>query len=164
MRTRSLVCRRTFVGIGVTSRWRTNATVLAYGGVNGFSEMEQGGDAIVGSSQKSRCPPEETHHLCGLGWRGPALRASGVSELRHWGAAGHTIWTPVVGLADETSARSSSCGISLVRSSRRQPSTTECPDGDDLPQGGVAVSLLSRGRTDARVNLGDCQLLEAKAL
>ena len=22
---------------------------------------------------------------CGLGWRGPALRASGVSESRHWG-------------------------------------------------------------------------------
>ena len=54
MRTRSLLCRRTFVGVGVTSRWRTNANVLAYGGVNGFSEMQHGGDAIVGSSQESR--------------------------------------------------------------------------------------------------------------
>ncbi|MFL5695960.1 MAG: hypothetical protein ACJ797_02510 [Ktedonobacteraceae bacterium] len=31
------------------------------------------------------------------------------------------------------------CGVSLVRSSRRQPSTTACPGGDDLPQGGVAA-------------------------
>ena len=74
----------------------------------------------------------------GLGWRGPALWASGVSESRHEGAAGRTTWMPVVGLADETSERGRLCGISLVRSSRRQPSTTECPGGDDLPQGGVA--------------------------
>src|SRR5260370_13842953 len=31
------------------------------------------------------------------------------------------------------------CGVSLVRSSRRQPSTTACPGGDDLPQGGGAA-------------------------
>jgi len=52
------------------------------------------------------------------------------------GAAGRTTWTPVVGLADETSERGLLCGLSLVRSSRRQPFTTECPGGDDLPQGG----------------------------
>src|SRR5260370_40034432 len=62
--------------------------------------------------------------------------ASGVSESRHEGAADRTTWTPVVGLADETSERGGLCGISPVRSSRRQPSTTECPGGDDLPQGG----------------------------
>ena len=56
------------------------------------------------------------------------------------GAAGRTTWTPVVGLADETSARGRLCGVSLVRSSRRQPSTTEGPGGGDLPQGGVARS------------------------
>jgi hypothetical protein len=157
MRTRSLLCRRMFVGVGVTFGWRTNASVVA-------EERGDGDVAIVGSSQKSTCLPENTYALRGLGWRGPPLRASGVSELRHWGAAGHTIWTPVVGLADQTSAPSSSCGISLVRSSRRQPSTTECPDGDDLPLGGVALSLILRDKTDARVNLEDCQLLKAKAL
>jgi hypothetical protein len=52
MRAKSLLCRRTFVGVGVTPGWHTNASVLAYGGVNGFSEMEHGGVAIVGNSQK----------------------------------------------------------------------------------------------------------------
>jgi hypothetical protein len=52
------------------------------------------------------------------------------------GAVGHTTWTPVVGLADETSERGRLCGISLVRSSRRQPSTTACPGGDGPPQAG----------------------------
>jgi len=55
------------------------------------------------------------------------------------GAAGRSTWMPVVGLADETSERGRLCGISLVRSSRRQPFTTACPGGDDLPQGGVAA-------------------------
>jgi hypothetical protein len=61
------------------------------------------------------------------------------------GAAGRTTWTPVVGLADETSERGRLCSISLVRSSRRQPSTTECPGGDDLPQGGLAASIILSG-------------------
>src|SRR6266478_9739997 len=61
------------------------------------------------------------------------------------GAAGRTTWTPVVGLADETSERGRFCSLSLVRSSRHQPSTTACPGGDDLPQGGVvALVILSR--------------------
>jgi hypothetical protein len=55
------------------------------------------------------------------------------------GAAGCTTWIAVVGLADETSERGRLCGVSLVRSSRRQPSTTACPGGDDLPQGGGAA-------------------------
>jgi hypothetical protein len=78
-------------------------------------------------------------NCCGLGWRGSALLASGVSESRHWGRQGVRAFSPVVGLADETSERGRLCSISLVRSSRRQPSTTACPGGDDLPQGGVAV-------------------------
>ncbi len=53
------------------------------------------------------------------------------------GAVERTTWTPVVGLADEMSERGRLCGIPLVRSSRRQPSTTGCPGGDALPQGGV---------------------------
>ncbi len=57
------------------------------------------------------------------------------------GAAGRTTWMPVVGLAGETSARGELCGVSLVRSSRRQPFTTERPGGDDLPQGGVVASI-----------------------
>lgn len=79
------------------------------------------------------------------GWtRGcPALWASRGSESRHWGAAGHTTWTAVVGLADETSGRSRLCGVSLGRSSRRQPATTGCPGGDGLPPGGGKPCLSS---------------------
>jgi hypothetical protein len=81
-------------------------------------------------------------------------------RVEAWGAAGRTTWTPVVGLADETSERGRLCGISLVRSSRRQPSTTECPGGDDLPQGGVVTSVILSGaeqteeRTLEIVNVG----------
>ena len=73
------------------------------------------------------------------------------------GAAGRTTWTPVVGLADETSERGRLCSISLVRSSRRQPSTTACPGGDDLPQGGGAAPncCVAERRSE---NLGACQL------
>jgi hypothetical protein len=78
---------------------------------------------------------------CRLGWRGPALWASGVSELRQWGATGRTTWMPVVGLADETSERGRLCGISLVRSSRQEPSTTVRPGGDDSSQGGVDAPI-----------------------
>ena len=74
------------------------------------------------------------------------------------GAAGRTTWTAVVGLADETSARRGFCGVSLVRSSRRQPSTTACPGGDALPQGGelhrTAVWLKDGVRILERVNFG----------
>ena len=58
------------------------------------------------------------------------------------GAAGRTTWTPVVGLAAETSERGRLCGLSLVRSSRQEPSTTEGPGGGDLPQGGVVASMI----------------------
>ena len=73
------------------------------------------------------------------------------------GAAGRTTWTAVVGLADETSERGRLCGVSLVRSSRRQPSTTACPGGDDLPQGGGAAPncCVAERRSE---NLGACQL------
>ncbi len=73
------------------------------------------------------------------------------------GAAGRTTWTAVVGLADETSARRGFCGVSLVRSSRRQPSTTACPGGDALPQGGGAAPncCVAERRSE---NLGACQL------
>src|SRR5260221_1546727 len=82
------------------------------------------------------------------------IRSERVEAL---GAAGRTTWTPVVGLADETSERGRLCSISLVRSSRRQPSTTACPGGDDLPQGGVAAPncCVAERRSE---NLGVCQL------
>jgi hypothetical protein len=41
-----------------------------------------------------------------------------------------TTWMPVVGLPAEMSERGRLCGLSLVRSSRHQPSTTERPGGD----------------------------------
>jgi len=44
--------------------------------------------------------------------------------------AGPTTWTPVVGWADETSGHNRRCGVSLGRSSRRQPLTTGCPSGE----------------------------------
>jgi len=73
------------------------------------------------------------------------------------GAAGRTTWTAVVGLADETSARGGFCGVSLGRSSRRQPFTTACPGGDALPQGGGAApnGCVAERRSE---NLGACQL------
>ena len=77
------------------------------------------------------------------------------------GAAGRTTWMPVVGLADETSTRSRLCGISLVRSSRRQPFTTERPGGDEPPQGGVGAPLGCIRRTDVSVNFGDSQRVES---
>ena len=82
------------------------------------------------------------------------IRSERVEAL---GAAGRTTWTPVVGLADETSARGRLCSISLVRSSRRQPSTTACPGGDELPQGGGAAPncCVAERRSE---NLGACQL------
>src|SRR5713226_8740137 len=88
---------------------------------------------------------------------GPALLASGVSESRHWGRQGVRPGHAVVGLADETSERGRLCSISLVRSSRRQPSTTACPGGDDLPQGGGAAPncCVAERRSE---NLGVCQL------
>jgi hypothetical protein len=81
------------------------------------------------------------------------IRSERVEAL---GAAGRTTWTLVVGLADETSARGRFCSISLVRSSRRQPSTTACPGGDDLPQGGGAAPncCVAERRSE---NLGACQ-------
>ena len=74
------------------------------------------------------------------------------------GAAGRTTWIAVVGLADETSAPRGFCGVSLGRSSRRQPFTTACPGGDALPQGGgaarTAVWLKDGVRISERVNFG----------
>jgi len=70
----------------------------------------------------------------GRRWRAPETRGCQGRHLREkgsgfagiwserveaWGAAGRTTWIPVVGLADETSARRGFCSISLVRSSRR---------------------------------------------
>src|SRR5262245_54510551 len=54
------------------------------------------------------------------------------------GAAGPTTWTPVVGCADETSEHGRLCGLSVGRSSRRQPLTTGGPGGAGLPLGGPA--------------------------
>ena len=62
------------------------------------------------------------------------------------GAAGQSTWTPVVGCADETSAHGRRCGLSVGRSSRRQPLTTGGPGGAGPPLGGEAhVPLLPGG-------------------
>ena len=37
------------------------------------------------SPWRSRAFAGDEANCCGLGWRGPALLASGVSESRHWG-------------------------------------------------------------------------------
>ena len=83
--------------------------------------------------------------------------ASGGSESRPWGAAGRTTWTAVVGEASETSARRGFCGVSLGRSSRRQPFTTACPGGDALPQGGGAAPNGCVAERQSE-KLGACQL------
>ena len=89
---------------------------------------------------------------------GPCSAGIRSERVEAVGAAGRTTWTPVVGLADETSERGRLCSISLVRSSRRQPSTTACPGGDDLPQGGVAAlnCCVAERRSEnlERVNFG----------
>jgi hypothetical protein len=54
------------------------------------------------------------------GWSGPALWAPGVSESRPRGRPARTTWTPVVGLADETSGRQ----IALRYTSRSLVSAT----------------------------------------
>ena len=100
---------RTMVGVGVKPSWRNTA---------GMSQQR------IAESRAGR--------PCSVG-----IRSERVEAVE--GAAGRTTWTAVVGLADETSARGRLCGVSLVRSSRRQPSTTACPGGDDLPQGGGAA-------------------------
>ena len=100
---------RTMVGVGVKPSWR-NTT--------GMSQHR-----IVDS--RAGRP------------RSVGIRSERVEAVE--GAADRTTWTAVVGEASETSARGRLCGVSLVRSSRRQPSTTACPGGDDLPQGGVAA-------------------------
>ena len=100
---------RTMVGVGVDPSWRNTE----------------------GMSQH-RIVESRAGRPCSVG-----IRSERVEAVE--GAADRTTWTAVVGLADETSARGRLCGVSLVRSSRRQPSTTACPGGDDLPQGGVAA-------------------------
>ena len=100
---------RTMVGAGVKPSWRNT----------------------IGMSQQ-RIAESRAGWPCSVG-----IRSERVEAVE--GAAGRTTWIAVVGLADETSARGRLCGVSLVRSSRRQPSTTACPGGDDLPQGGGAA-------------------------
>ena len=92
----------------------------------------------------------------GLGWRGPALWASGVSELRHEGAAGRTTWMPVVGLADETSAHEPALRY-ISRSLVSAPAVHHRASRWRRPAAGWGgcIHLLS-GRRDVRVNLGDC--------
>jgi hypothetical protein len=100
---------RTMVGVGVKPSWRNT----------------------TGMSQH-RIAESRAGRPCSVG-----IRSERVEAVE--GAAGRTTWIAVVGLADETSERGRLCGVSLVRSSRRQPSTTACPGGDDLPQGGGAA-------------------------
>src|SRR5258708_26265095 len=83
-----------------------------------------------------------------LGWSGPALWAPGVSESRQRGRKARSTWTPVVGLADETSARRWLCGIPLVRSSPRQPSTTVGPGGDAPFAGGGPIAAALAGQNN----------------
>ena len=106
----SNVCWRTMVGVGVKPSWRHTP------GMN-----------------QHRIAESRAGRPCSVGMQSERVEAVE-------GAAGRTTWIAVVGLADETSERGRLCGVSLVRSSRRQPSTTACPGGDDLPQGGVAIS------------------------
>jgi hypothetical protein len=119
---------------------------------------EKGVNVLLAHSGRRWGQPILAQHCGSQGRGGPALRASGVSESRQWGAADRTTWTPVVGLADETSGRGRLCGVPLVRSSRRQPSTTEGPGGGDRPQGGELDLPGSCESTDGGVNLGDRQL------
>jgi hypothetical protein len=110
--------------------------------------MNRGGKSLLAHDGRRWGQPILAQHARALAstgsWESRAGRPCSVGirseRVEAVGAAGRPTWTAVVGLADETSARGRLCGVSLVRSSRRQPSTTACPGGDDLPQGGVAIS------------------------
>ena len=107
----SHVCWRTMVGVGVKPSWRHTP------GMN-----------------QHRIAESRAGRPCSVG-----IQSERVEAVE--GAAGRTTWIAVVGEASETSERGRLCGVSLVRSSRRQPSTTACPGGDDLPQGGGAAFI-----------------------
>src|SRR3989442_14671893 len=101
---------RTMVGVGVDPSWRNTE----------------------GMSQH-RIVESRAGRPCSVG-----IRSERVEAVE--GATDRPTWTAVVSLAVETSARGRLCGVSLVRSYRRQTSSTACLCGDDLPQGGgVAV-------------------------
>ena len=117
MRGGSIFAGARVVGVGVNLVWRTNA-----------------GDG----SEASPCE-SGVERPCSVGILSERVEALGGGRS--------TTWTPVVGLADETSARSRLCGVPLVRSSRRQPSTTEGPGGGDRPQGGAPLHLLAAEQT-----------------
>ena len=87
---------------------------------------------------------------CSVGIRSERVEAVGAKGAYNLDSCGR------LGRRDERTQ--GLCGVSLVRSSRRQPSTTACPGGDDLPQGGephrTAVWLKDGVRILERVNVG----------
>ena len=80
-----------------------------------------------------------------MGWSGPALWASGVSELRQRGRKARTTWMPVVGSPDETSRASeggSEVYLSFARlGTSRPPQSVQVETR--LSQGGGSAASVS---------------------
>ncbi len=97
-------------------------------------------------------------NCCGLGWRGPALLASGVSESRHWGAAGRTSLFACgrLGRRDE---RARQVLQYIPRSLVSAPAVHHSVSRWRRPAAGWAGRIDNplRSRTNARENPGDCQ-------
>jgi hypothetical protein len=107
--------------------------------------------------RRSRVGEGRETNRCGLGWRGPALWASGVSESRQEGAAGRSTWTPVVGVADET-RRASAEGSAVSPSFVSAPAVHHRVSRWKRPAARWGGHInLRRGRTDGSENLGECQ-------
>ena len=86
---------------------------------------------------------------CSVGIRSERVEAVGAKGVYYLDSCGR------LGRRDERTQEL--CGVSLVRSSRRQPSTTACPGSTRLSQGGGAAPncCVAERRSE---NLGACQL------
>jgi hypothetical protein len=110
------------------------------------------------SSWRSEALAGHEANCCGLGWSGPALLASGVSESRHWGAAGRTSLFACgrLGRRDE---RARQVLQYIPRSLVSAPAVHHSVSRWRRPAAGWAGRIDNplRSRTNARENPGDCQ-------
>src|SRR6266581_1013786 len=94
----------------------------------------------------------------GLGWRGPALLASGVSELRHWGG-GRAYYLDACGRLGRRDERARQVLQSIPRSLVSASAVHHRVSRWRRPAAGWAGRIDNplRSRTNARENPGDCQ-------
>jgi hypothetical protein len=95
----------------------------------------------------------------GLGWRGPALWASGVSELRHWGG-GRSYYLDACGRLERRDERTQVALRCISRSLVSAPAVHHRVSRWRRPAAGWSghIAVLC-SRIDVREKLGDCQSL-----